>query len=355
MSRGWRNPEMKSLDREETYSTGVYREAFQLVGNFIDDFQDGVRNGRVVNLDLKSVEKIVFMGIGGSGIVGDVAAQLLSTKNIESTIVRGYHLPRDRWDLAVAISHSGNTAETIKTVLDLIDRNVPCVFITSGGMLSEIAVKKGIPIVRVKGGMPPRYCFPNMFGAVLGILEKIDLMRVDINIDEVRKFREKMVEGVPTNLNPAKQAAIKIVNSNPLVYVYDRIRSIGYRLKCQLNENAKMYCGFGEIPEVLHNEVEAIGRGNLIVLPRVLGEDEETREVIDTLIHFFGEESCLCLRADSREELDELLELFMLMDYISLYAAVLRGVDPLILERIPELRRRNKVNEMILKRAREIT
>lgn len=343
---------MRSLDSEEIYFTEKYRRAFETVANFVKDFSDGLKIGRSISLNVESVEKVIFMGVGGSGIISDVAAQLLSSMGIETKILKNYNLPNGKWDLAIAISHSGNTAETIKAVLDLIDKNMPCVFITSGGILSEIAAKREIPVAKVNGRVPPRYCFPNMFGAILGLFEKMGLMQVEVDLEELRRFQEKLMEKSPTNSNPAKQAALKIVKSNPLVYVYEETKSIGYRLKCQLSENAKIRCGFGEVPEVLHNEVEVIGPGDLIILPRISGESQEMKEAVDTLIWFFGDDRCLCLRADSKGKLNELLELFMLVDYISLYASILKNADPIDIPRITELRRINKINEEILRRVR---
>jgi len=343
---------MRPLDSEATYSIERYRRAFGMVSRFVDDFLDGIESGKTVSLDIESIEKVIFIGIGGSGIIGDVAAQLLSAKGIKTEVLKNYNLPEDGWDLAIAISYSGNTAETIKPVLDLIDHNTPCIFITSDGLLGELGAKKGIPVARVKGGVPPRYGFPNMLGAALGILEKIGLMHVRIDPEKLKKFQEKIMEGAVADSNPAKQAAVRIADSNPIVYVYEEVKNVGYRLKCQLNENAKMYCGFGELPEALHNEVEAISSSELIVIPRISDEGEEMKETIETLIRFLGEEKCLCLKAEAAKGLEELLELFMLMDYISLYVSILRNADPVRLPRVTELRKINRINVEILKRAR---
>ena len=344
---------MKSLDSEEVYSGGSYRRAFEIVGRFVEDFLDGIEVGRAVNTDdIESVERIIFVGIGGSGIIGDVAAQLLSASGVEADVLKSYNLPKDKWDLAVAISYSGNTAETIKPVLDLIDHNTPCIFITSDGFLSEFATRKGIPTARVKKGVPPRYGFPNMLGAVLGVIDKIGLMHVEFEPEELKKFQRKIMEKNDTESNPAKQAALKIAKSNPIVYIYEEVRNIGYRLKCQLNENAKIYCGFGEIPEALHNEIEAIGPNDLIILPRISVESDEMKETIETLTRFLEGERCLSLKADSKEGLEELLELFMLMDYISLYVSILKDADPMTLPRVTELRKINRINEEILRQAR---
>ncbi|MCX8187349.1 MAG: hypothetical protein N3F65_01910 [Nitrososphaeria archaeon] len=316
-------------------------------------FMEGIEIGKSVNLKVESIKKAIFIGVGGSGIVGDVAAEMLSSKGIETKTLKSYNLPKGDWDLAIAISHSGNTIETIKPVLELIDQNTPCVFITSGGILGEVAAKKRIPIAEVKRGIPPRYCFSNMLGALLGIFEEIGAIRIEVNVEDLKRFQKRVMRENPTNLNPAKQAAIKIADLNPLIYVCERTKSVGYRLKCQLNENAKMHCGFGEVPEVLHNDIEAIGCNDLIILPRISEEDYEVKEVMDALISFF-DDRCLCLRADSKGGLSELLELFMLVDYISLYVSVLKDADPINIPRIIELRKRNRLSEEILKRVRAI-
>ena len=71
----------------------------------------------LVNFD--DIDEIIFSGMGGSGILGDVFSSILSKTKIHVSVVKGYHLPNtaDSQTLVVSTSISGNTAETL-SILD---------------------------------------------------------------------------------------------------------------------------------------------------------------------------------------------------------------------------------------------
>jgi hypothetical protein len=72
-------------------------------------------------------------------------------------------------------------------------------------------------------------------------------------------------------------------------------------------------------------------------------EPPEISRTIDALSRLLGEDMIFSIRVDARDEAEELLKLFILMDYVSLYVAVLRGVDPLSAPRMSRLKRLNPV------------
>ena len=346
---------MVDLDLEEVYRKDPYKKAFEPVSTYVSDLESGMKSGESVEIDIDPayVDKVALIGIGGSGIIGRVASQLLSSVGVDSRVISGFSEKLDKFDFAVAVSHSGNTAETMKTVFDLLDREVKFAFITSDGLLEKTAEKYGIPVARVRGDVPPRFGFPNMLGAMLGILKKIGLYEPEVDLKRIERFRSGLAEDKPIDDNPAKQVALKIMEASlPIVYVYDEVSNAGYRLKCQLNENAKMYCGFAEIPEAFHNDIEGLEPGHLVIFPRSAREGREIGEAIDAFIELRGEDKCVSIRVESDKELEELLEFFAFMDYVSLYVSVLGKVDPLILPRVTELRRVNKAYEEILGRVR---
>ena len=66
---------------------------------------------------------------------------------------------------------------------------------------------------------------------------------------------------VPAASNPAKELAARLVGCLPLVWGSEGIAgAAAYRLKCQLNENAKVLAGWATFPELNHNEVVGLYR-----------------------------------------------------------------------------------------------
>lgn len=341
---------MKEFDNPETYSREPYRRAFQILRGYLDDFLRGLEEGSRAGDELSGeARSVVFIGVGGSGIVGDAVSAALPGVRIR--VHRDYSPPRlEGGELVVAVSYSGETAETLSSLLKALEKDVRVAAITSDGRLEKLAEKKGFPIVRVREGIPARYAFPQMFGAALGILG----VRVSEKlVEDSRDWQRKVWEDNPTEENPAKKAASMIPGRIPIIYGYSGGGVAGYRLKCQLNENAKLFAHFAEVPEALHNDVEAIPRKALLIFPRLGGEPESIGEAYRVLAEKV--ERYVELRAGDRDGgLGELLELFMLVDYVSLYTSILTEADPLKLNLIPSMRRENKINREVLKRVDEI-
>jgi len=341
------------LDGEWVYREENYRKAFELVDGYIEAFSDGLKLGRSVKAEEIDVKRVLLLGMGGSGIVCDVAAEILSSKGIAAQVSKEYTAPPGEWDLIIAISYSGNTSETLNSLLRFLDQDSRLVAVTSDGRLARLGERLGFKVIRVRGGIHPRYAFPDMLGAILGYLENLGLDLAEINLDEIREFQERLKRDKGVDENPAKEAAIRISKSHPIIYVYREVRLPGYRLKCELNENAKLLCHYAEIPEALHNDIEAIPRDGLIIVPRSFREPYEISKTIDALSRLLGEDRVLELRARSKSYFEEIIELFMLSDYISLYTSVLRGVNPLILHRIERLKDINAAYHDIKRRLDE--
>lgn len=340
---------MSKLDNPEIYSMEPYRDAFKILSNYVKDFLDGLKIGE--KIEVGEVKSIAFLGVGGSGIIGDSVTQILKTiSNVRTVVVKDYVPPEGEWDLIVAVSYSGNTAETLEALSSLVKDKVKVLAVTSNGKLAQLAEKIGAYILRVKSGMPPRYAFPNMLGAVLGALRRIgvDLNELKAGAEAADLFRGKISENIPLDKNPAKNAAEKIFGKIPIVYAYREVSCIGYRLKCELNENAKLFCHYSDIPEAFHNDVEGYPENFLLIFPRSFREPEPIRHAIEALCEIVGYDKCLSLKVSAKKSFEELLKLFMFMDYISVYASILTGSNPLTLSRIPDMKKRNKAYSEIL-------
>ena len=341
------------LDGEWMYRVEGYRRAFELVDGYVDAFVEGLRSGRSIGAERIDVNRVLLLGMGGSGIVCDVAAEVLSSKGIVAQVSKEYTAPPGEWDLIIAVSYSGNTSETLNSLLQFLDRGDRVVAVTSDGRLARLGERLGFKVIRVRSGIQPRYAFPDMLGGILGYLENLGLNLERINLDEIRGFQEGLKRDKGVDENPAKEAAIRISKSHPIIYVYREVRLPGYRLKCELNENAKLLCHYAEIPEALHNDIEAIPRDGLIIAPRSFREPYEISKTIEALNRLLGENRVLELRASSKSYFEEIIELFMLSDYISLYTSILRGVNPLILHRIERLKDINVAYHEIKRRLDE--
>ena len=91
-------------------------------------------------------DNVVVMGMGGSGIVGDVVQAVgTATLPVPLVVLKHYRTPSfvGPRTLAFAVSYSGGTEETLGMAQGALDAGATLVVITSGGALGELAKKAG--------------------------------------------------------------------------------------------------------------------------------------------------------------------------------------------------------------------
>ena len=94
-------------------------------------------------VDFDNIDHIVFVGMGGSGAIGDIFSSILSKTKIHVNVVKGYVLPQtvDSHTLVIAVSVSGNTTETLSVLKSAYKMKSKIVAFSSGGN-EEILYKK---------------------------------------------------------------------------------------------------------------------------------------------------------------------------------------------------------------------
>ncbi len=289
---------------------------------------------------LPDIDKVVFLGMGGSAIGGDIVFSYLYEKLRKPvSIVRDFKIPGfvDSNTLVIGVSYSGNTDETIAATLECIKKGTYVVLLTSNGVLETMGEKFNIPIYRLPRDRPPRTAIASMLAALLRVSEKTEL--ADVNFAEIYQaadFLESIMERYK-NLDeddlPYKLAS-DIVGSIPLIYSYKPYSPIGFRFKTQLNENAKIHAFYAEIPEANHNEIMGwegpLKEYYFPVFLRGKSEPEEIKVRVD----FWGEllkefeVDYLEIESSGPNLFGELLYLLATVDMTSYILALLRKVDP---------------------------
>ena len=295
----------------------------------------------------KTVKKVVFAGMGGSAIAGDLVRDWLGTEiSIPMESVRSYHLPAyvDDETLVFVISYSGNTEETLSCMLDALGKGCAIVSISSGGALARASNALGLPVVGLPRMAAARVSVPYLFAPIPYILAKLKLLdykKVEKEVTEatrmVDKLKEEYAIEIPLARNLAKRAALQIFGTVPIVYSCSSYRSAGLRFKTQVNENCKLPARCDFFPELNHNEImgwEAstkILKHYTLVLLRSHDETEEVSTRVETLKQRFFEErarSILEIWAQGENVLTRIFYLLFTGDMISLYLSVLHRRDP---------------------------
>lgn len=284
-------------------------------------------------LDL--VDQVLICGMGGSGIVADVVAAVAAPSyDLPVATHKGPGLPG--WvggaTLVVAVSHSGNTAETLDAARTAADRGCPLIGVTSGGRLAELCDEVGATVLDAPPGGQPRHSTGSLLVPVLTALELDD--EIDVAIDRLAAIAEACGRDVPTGDNPAKQLALRLAAADsgiPALYGTTGVGAVAaYRMRCQLAENAKMRSSHQALPELAHNEVVAWSDTATAGAVLWLLEDPASARQVEVLNELFADRFAWheVVPADGAGPLERYASLVGYLDLVSVYTAIARGIDP---------------------------
>jgi len=328
-----------------------------VVASWPELVEQAVKFAAALNLaKVSQVNQVVVLGMGGSAMAGDLAADLLR-KIIAVPImtVRQYSLPEyvDGKSLVIALSYSGETEETISAVREAQKKKATIVCVTSGGKLQALAAENNYPLVNIPSGYQPRAALAFMLIPLLFILHKAGLIaspeqEISEAIMALKKLRNEYGPGRPARNNLAKQAAKKLVDKTIIIFgAFGTTGGVAYRYKTQFNENSKSTALPTLFPELNHNEIVNLGQLDrekhnfaLIVLreesdnERVKKRIEITKSLLSRQLGGLQEFS-----GQGKSLLARLLSLIYLGDFISVYLAILQGIDPTPVEAITRLKK----------------
>lgn len=287
-------------------------------------------------IDFKGINHIVFVGMGGSGVIGDTLSSILSKTRMHVCVVKGYHLPNtvDSQTLVVATSVSGNTQETL-TVVDKA-RKVGCKLaaFSSGGKLEEYCKKNRVEHRNIPMLNSPRASFPVYLYSILNVLGPIiPTKRSDImeSISSLKKTNAQISSSNLNKTNPSIELALWL-SGTPLIYYPVGLQAVAIRFKNSLQENSKMHAFAEDIIEACHNGIVSWERPSKIRPVLIQGRDDyiKTKELWKVVKEYFK-----IHKIDYKEVhsvrgniLSKLVNLIYLLDYTSIYLAVLNKTDP---------------------------
>ncbi len=290
------------------------------------------------------VSKVVVLGMGGSGIGGDLVKSLASAESpIPIFTCREYDLPAyvDDRTLVIASSYSGATEETLTAFGQALKKRCPKLVVTTGGQLKDLAAAHGVPVFSYDYRAQPRAVLPYSFFPLLGILAGLkiipdQIMAVAEGVAALRKLALEINETVPEGKNPAKQLAGRIFGKLVVIYGGDITGNVAQRWKGQFNENAKNLAYYETFSELNHNSVvgysfpQQMPAQTMVVLlmsdwlhERIKLRYGITEELLRRAGFDFAE-----IKGRGAGRLAQMLTLVLFGDYVSYYLALLNRADP---------------------------
>lgn len=296
--------------------------------------------------DLKEINKneiknIIVTGLGGSAISADLLQNYLGSEiQIPLIVNRNYFCPpfADSNTLCIVSSYSGNTEESISAMKDALAGNCRLIALSTGGVIEKLSAQNKIPFVKLMKGFQPRFALGLSFFSILKVLQGIGFISDQSSItDKIIRLWKRKADELSSENNPAYNIAQQLIGYIPVIYAAADITSaVGCRFKCQFNENSKMHAFYNSFPEMNHNEIvpwefyqeKAFPVKVIFILDKSYHPQVKKRfEIISGLLQEKGIE---IIRIESSEDdfKVRLLDLIYFTDWITYYAAILRGFDP---------------------------
>lgn len=331
-------------------------------------YHKAAKIGASIEIGYPKPSAIIIAGMGGSAIGGELLKDWARDKiKIPIEVIRDYHLPAyaDEKTLVLVSSYSGDTEESLSAFLDAIKRKCMIFCLSSGGAIISSAEKLKVPYVRVPTGMAPRVALPYMFIPLLFCMEKLGLVSgVASEVEEALTVLDQVVkENLPTKPseeNLAKTFAMNLEGLVPIIYGFDFYRAVAQRFKQQFNENSKIAAKWEYFPELDHNEVvgwqksEQVAENFAIIFIRDKDEPvgiSSRIEITKRLIEPIGVDMYE-IYSQGKGILAKMISTICLGDFISVYLAIYRKIDPTPVPTIITLKnelQKNGLREEIIK------
>ena len=284
----------------------------------------------------KDVDHIVFCGMGGSGSIGDILTAILSTTDLHVTNVKGYLLPKTINDktLVICISISGNTQETFRVLESAKKKACRVLAFSSGGKIKEFSNNNNIPHYEISQIHSPRASLPSFLYCILNILQDFLPITKDgiiQSIENLKKTREN-ISSKNLNSNNISLVLAEWIDNFPVIYYPNGLQSVAIRFKNSLQENSKLHVIAEDAIEACHNGIVAWERksnGQPILLQGI-DDYTKTKERWEILKEYFISQKIDFKEIHSVQGniLSKIINLIYILDYCSIFHAVLSKIDP---------------------------
>jgi len=298
------------------------------------------------------IYNIVVGGMGGSAWPA-LYLQSWPGVNVPLEISRNYNVPGyvGKHTLFIASSYSGNTEETLASLAEAEAAGAQIAVMTSGGLLKELAAKKNLPLYLLPSGTQPRMSSLYFISALVELLETLGLVKPG-SISQKNEVAEWLnaqtadwTAEIPVSQNPAKQLALELMGKTVVIYSGPLMSPATNKWKICINESAKNLAWWNQYPEFNHNEF--IGwSGHPADKPFAVVEIRSNLEHERTQKRFKISEKLLSgkrpapfvVEPKGETASEQLFWTSVFGDFVSIYLALLNGVNPTPVELVEKLK-----------------
>ncbi|MBI4066943.1 SIS domain-containing protein [Candidatus Gottesmanbacteria bacterium] len=315
-----------------------------------DQIDQSWQEGQAINFppEYKNAKNIVIAGMGGSAYGGRIAKSLYDTKSkVPLELANGYDIPGfvDENSLVILSSYSGTTEETLTLARAALARKAKISGVTSGGELARFLSNNNFPsyIINPKynPSQQPRSGVGYMVVGLLSLLSHLDYVSLDSDdVATAIKFLQEKGKSLdvstPTEKNPAKTLAQKLLGFIPIIIVADFLEGAAHAIRNPFHETSKQFGLYFTIPELNHHLMDGLqfpqkGKKYLkfIFIKSDLYEERNKKrlDLTKDVVIKNGIET-LEITLDSKTQFSQTMELIQFGGWLSFYLAIANGIDP---------------------------
>lgn len=304
----------------------------------------------------RPIYEVIVAGMGGSGLAAK-AYKVFGDLYVPFEVIQDYDLP-DRVTantLLICSSYSGNTEETLSVIEQALDLEGPheapmIVVVASGGKLLDLARQHNLPYIELPSGYQPRFTLGYQYRALAEIFENTPLKdkgveRLESNVNNVKDAIKNWLPDVPTDQNEAKKLAHELAGSSVVIYSSAAFVSVAYKWKISINENAKNVAWYGVYPEFNHNEFlgwsshpvdkpyKVVNLISNLDHPQIQKRFDVTEKMLSG-----KKPSAEVVNLQGESMLQQMIYGTTFGDFVSLYLALLNGLNPSPVDLIEKLK-----------------
>ena len=288
------------------------------------------------------IHNIVQAGMGGSAWPA-VYTVTWGQPTVPFEIVKDYSLPAyvGANTLFIASSYSGNTEETLSALNEAESKGAQIAVVAAGGKLADIAHEKGYVFYEIPGGIQPRMSSFFFLVAMAQLLEPLGLLP-EGKLAELRSAGDWLKDQItswgpttPTQQNASKLLAHELIGKSIVVYSGPKLFPAANKFKICLNENAKNVAWVNQFPEFNHNEFigwteqpEKKPYAVVEIRSNLEHERVQKRFVVSEKLLSGKRPAPNVVVPVGDTHLQQLLWASNFCDFVSVYVAILNGVDP---------------------------
>jgi glucose/mannose-6-phosphate isomerase len=229
--------------------------------------------------DWKNLRHALIAGMGASAIGADLlAAYVASSAPVPVSVHRDYGLPewaRGEGVLVIAVSHSGNTEETLDAFESARQNGCRILVITTGGELAKRAKENGLPLWTFTHTGPPSAAVGYFFGMLLALVSRLGLVASQTEsvagaVEAMKQSQEHLRADIPIVNNPAKREAGQLMGRWVTVVGAGLLAPMARRIKMQINLLAHAGANVEILPEANHAAVAGLALPEEVRMPHTI-------------------------------------------------------------------------------------